>query len=309
MYALNFIWNPHEGIGIGSFEIKFYSMMFILAFGLGLVIMRKIYQREGLSEKQLDSIFIYSIISILLGARLGHVIFYQSELFREDPFSILLPFSFKGGFRFTGFTGLASHGAAIAMIIGMWIYSKKVVQKPVLWVLDRVVLPVSSGAVFVRIGNFLNSEILGDTTTTAFGVKFLRDAVSKTAAMKETGQTDVNKAYQELLTNPKYANFIEAIPAKHPAQLYEAIAYVFVFAILMYLYWKTEKRNQNGYIFGLFLVLLWGVRFIVEFLKESQAGFEKYEMFNALSTGQWLSIPFVIIGLYFMFTSGKSKSA
>jgi prolipoprotein diacylglyceryl transferase len=303
MYALNFIWNPHEGIGIGSFEIKFYSMMFIIAFGLGLVIMRKIYQREGLTEKQLDAIFIYSIISILLGARLGHVIFYQSELFREDPFSILLPFSFKDGFRFTGFMGLASHGAAIAMIIGMWIYSKKVVQKPVLWVLDRVVLPVSSGAVFVRIGNFLNSEILGDTTTSAFGVKFLRDAVSKTAAMKETGQSDVNEAYQELLTNPKYANFIQAIPAKHPAQLYEAIAYVFVFAILMYVYWKTEKRNQNGYIFGLFLVLLWGVRFIVEFVKESQAGFEKYEIFNALSTGQWLSIPFVIIGLYFMFKS------
>lgn len=303
MIVLSSFWNPSEGIDLGFFEIKFYSLMFIIAFGLGLFIMTKIYKNEGLTEKQLDSVFIYSIVSILLGARLGHVIFYQSELFKEDFFSVFLPFSFKDGIRFTGFAGLASHGAAIAMIIGMYIYSKKVIFKHPLWILDRVVLPVSSGAFFVRIGNFLNSEIVGEETTSKFGIKFLRDTYSHYDAMRITGIQNTNDAYNELLTNPKYAEYLASVPAKHPTQLYEAIAYIFVFAILMYLYWKTNAKNKQGCLFGVFMVLLWGVRFVVEFVKGSQGGFEKYTMFNMLSTGQWLSIPMILIGLYFIFTS------
>lgn len=306
MIALNPIWNPYEGIDLGFFEIKFYSIMFILAFGLGLFIMSKIYKREGLSEKQLDSLFIYGIVSILLGARLGHVIFYQSELFKEDFFSVFLPFSFKYGIKFTGFAGLASHGAAIAMIIGMYIYSKKVIFKQPLWILDRVVLPVSLGAVFVRIGNFLNSEIVGEETTSIFGIKFLRDTVDKYEAFRLTGLNQTNEAYAEILTNPKYIEIVNQIPAKHPAQLYEAIAYIFVFAFLMFLYWKTDKRNYQGYIFGYFMVLLWGIRFFVEFVKASQGGFEKYPIFNMLSTGQWLSIPMILVGVY-LITTSKNK--
>jgi prolipoprotein diacylglyceryl transferase len=299
------IWNPNEGIDLGFFEIKFYSMMFVLAFGLGLFIMTKIYKKEGLSEKQLDSLFVYSIVSILLGARLGHVIFYQSELFKEDFFSVFLPFSFKDGIKFTGFAGLASHGAAIVMIIGMYIYSKKVIFKNPLWILDRVVLPVSLGAFFVRIGNFLNSEIVGEETTSQFGIKFLRHSIDKYEAMRLTGIQNVNEAYTELLVNPKFKNEISRISALHPSQLYEAIAYVFVFAFLMFLYWKTKNSKKQGYIFGFFMVLLWGVRFFVEFVKASQGGFEKYPMFNVLTTGQWLSIPMILVGVYLIITSNK----
>lgn len=307
MFALYPIWNPREGIDLGFFEIKFYSLMFVIAFGLGLFIMSKIYKREGLSEKQLDSLFMYGIVSILLGARLGHVIFYQSELFFEDPLSILLPFSFKGGFKFTGFAGLASHGAAILMIIGMYIYSKKVIFKHPLWILDRVVLPVSLGAFFVRMGNFLNSEIIGKETTSRFGIKFLRDKYNHFQATNYTGISNINDAYEELVSNPEYVALIDAVPAKHPTQLYEGFSYIVVFIVLMFLYWKTDSRLKQGYIFGVFMVFLWGIRFVVEFVKETQGGFEKYPIFNALSTGQWLSIPMILAGIYFIYSSKNKK--
>ena len=159
-YALNIVWNPSEGIDLGFFMVRYYSLMFVVAFGLGWYIMKNIYNREGISIEKLDKLFIYTVVATLLGARLGHVIFYQSELFHEDPLSILLPISTKPSLHFTGFAGLASHGAAIAIIIVMFYYSRKVVHKPMLWILDRIVIPVASGAIFVRLGNFFNSEII-----------------------------------------------------------------------------------------------------------------------------------------------------
>ena len=265
MIALDIVWNPSKGIDLGFFTLHYYSMMWIIAFLLGLQIMKRIYKNENQSEESLDSLFIYSVIGIMLGARLGHVIFYQPELFTEDFFSIFLPVKFKGGFEFTGFMGLASHGAAIAMIISMYLYNKKILHKTVLWILDRVVIPVASGAVFVRLGNFINSEIIGKPTGTDFGVVF-----------KQLG---------------------EDFP-RHPAQLYEAGSYIFVFLILFYFYWKTKKSEQEGFLFGLFLFLLWTVRFFVEFVKEPQ-NIERADWL--LNTGQLLSIPFILIGLYFMF--------
>ena len=265
MFLLQIDWDPIKYIDLGFFKLHFYSLMWITAFIIGFTIMKRIYKNEGQSEESLDSLFIYSVLGIMLGARLGHVIFYQPELITEDFFSIFLPFKFKGGFEFTGFQGLASHGAAIAMIISMYLYNKKVLHKSVLWILDRVVIPVASGAVFVRIGNFINSEIIGKETGSDFGVVF-----------KQLGETE----------------------PRHPAQLYEAFCYIFVFLILFYFYWKTKKSEQQGFLFGLFLVLLWTVRFFVEFVKEAQ-NIERADW--ALNTGQWLSIPFIIIGLYFMF--------
>lgn len=267
MYALQFVWDPIKFIDLGFFKLHFYSMMWIVAFVIGFYITKRIYKNEGQSDESLDSLFIYSVLGIMLGARLGHVIFYQSELITEDFFSIFLPFSFVDGIRFTGFQGLASHGAAIAMIISMYIYNKKVLKKTVLWILDRVVIPVALGAIFVRIGNFINSEIIGKETGSDFGVVF-----------KQLGET----------------------APRHPAQLYEAFCYIFVFLILFFFYWKTKKSEQQGFLFGLFLVLLWTVRFFVEYVKVSQGGIEEY-FGNVLSTGQLLSIPFIIIGLYFMF--------
>nr|WP_321237356.1 prolipoprotein diacylglyceryl transferase [uncultured Psychroserpens sp.] len=269
MLALDMVWDPSKGLDLSFFTLHYYSVMWIVAFILGLQIMKRIYKNEGQSNESLDSLFIYAVIGIMLGARLGHVFFYQRELISEDFWSIFLPFSFQDGIKFTGFQGLASHGAAIGMIISMYLYNKKVLKKTVLWILDRVVIPVASGAVFVRLGNFINSEIIGKPTGSDFGVTF------------------------------KQLPLEQQVP-RHPAQLYEAVSYILVFFILWYFYWKTKKSEQEGFLFGLFLVLLWTVRFFVEFVKEAQVeGREDYVSF--MNTGQLLSVPFILIGLYFMF--------
>jgi phosphatidylglycerol:prolipoprotein diacylglycerol transferase len=302
---LSFVWNPSEGFEIGSFTVRFYSLMFVIAFGLGWYIMKYIFIRENESLEKLDSLFIYTVIATLIGARLGHVIFYQPELFREDPLSIFLPIRTKPSFEFTGFSGLASHGAAIAIILFMVYFSKKIMHKSLLWVLDRVVIPVASGAVFVRLGNFFNSEIVGHETTSSFGIKFVQDFYSKREAVENTQIANPKEAYKAIAENPQFSNLLEAVPAKHPSQLYEAFFYIFVFLILFFMYWKTDARKKEGLIFGTFMVLLWSVRFGVEYLKESQGGFESYPLFNALTTGQWLSIPFILIGFYFIFRPKK----
>ncbi|WP_067150475.1 prolipoprotein diacylglyceryl transferase [Pseudotamlana agarivorans] len=306
MHALKFDWNPISGIDIaGSFKIHFYSLMWVTAFILGWYIMKRIFTKEKVSLTYLDPLFIYTVLATMIGARLGHVLFYQSELISEDFFSIFLPFKFKGGFEFTGFQGLASHGAAIGIIIGMYLYRKKYNYKSLLWILDRVVIPVASGAIFIRIGNFINSEIIGKVTDSNFGVRFIQDQYYKREVMQLTGINDVQKAYDAVATDPKFQNLLDAVPYRHPSQLYESFCYIFVFLILWYFYSKTTKKDQTGFLFGLFLVLLWSIRFFIEFTKEPQG--EEYINWLNLNTGQWLSIPFVLIGLYFMFVY-KPKS-
>ena len=303
--TLSIVWNPSEGIDLGFFMIRYYSLMFVIAFGLGWYIMKHIFVREGESIEKLDSLFIWMVLSTLAGARLGHVLFYDWEYFRNNLLEIFLPVKFEPSFHFTGFTGLASHGAAIAIIIGMYFYSKNILQKPQLWILDRIVVPISSGAIFVRIGNFFNSEIIGQETSSSFGIKFIRDYFSPRDAVNATQIADPSEAYKAIATDPKFTTLLEQVPAKHPTQLYEAFCYIFVFAILFFLYWKTEARKKSGYLFGLFLILLFSVRIVVESVKESQGGFES--ALGLLSTGQWLSIPFILIGFYFVFTSKSIK--
>jgi prolipoprotein diacylglyceryl transferase len=299
MQLLKFDWNPITGIDIiGNFKIHFYSLMWVTAFVLGWHIMKWIFKKEKVSLEYLDPLFIYTVLATMIGARLGHVIFYQSELLTEDFFSVFLPVKFKGGFEFTGFQGLASHGAAIGIIIGMYLYRRKYNYKSILWILDRIVIPVASGAIFIRIGNFINSEIIGKITDSGFGVRFIQDQYYKNEIMQRTGINDVQKAYNAVTDNPKFSSLLEAVPYRHPAQLYESFCYIFVFLILMYFYAKTNKKDQTGFLFGLFLVLLWTVRFFVEFVKEAQVDDRAAW---ALNTGQWLSIPFVLLGLYFMF--------
>ncbi|WP_040560000.1 prolipoprotein diacylglyceryl transferase [Kordia algicida OT-1] len=281
MHLLSINWNPSEILlELGPIQIRYYSLMFIIAFSLGYYITKKIYEAEGIPLKYLDSLFMYTVIATLLGARLGEVFFYNWDYYQNHLVEILLPikedpnatlFGFIDGYKFTGFAGLASHGAAIGIIIAMYLYRRKYQYKTLLWILDKIVIAVAIGGVFVRIGNFFNSEIVGKATNSDFGVVF-------------QGR---NESF-----------------ARHPAQLYEAFCYIFVFAILWYVYWKTEKKKKHGYIFGLFLVLLWTVRFFVEFVKESQGGFED-QLGDILSTGQWLSIPFIIVGFYFMFRPTK----
>ncbi|HLV62174.1 prolipoprotein diacylglyceryl transferase [Galbibacter sp.] len=274
MHLLSFTWDPNQVLlDLGFFQLRYYSLMFVIAFSLGWFIMKRIYKNENQTEEALDSLFIYTVLATLIGARLGHFLFYEPSVFITDPLSIILPFQFTPEFEFTGFRGLASHGAAIGIIIAMYYYSKKIIKKPILWILDRIVIPVAIGGVFVRIGNFFNSEIIGKPTNSDYGVVF--------------------------------AQLGESFP-RHPAQLYEAAGYILVFIILWYFYWKTDKKNKSGYIFGLFLVLLWTVRFVAEFYKKSQGGFESE--LGLLSTGQWLSIPFIIIGIYLMFRSTAQTS-
>ena len=270
MNFLQIVWEPaSDGIRLfGDFKIHYYSLMWMIAFIFGLQIMKKIYKNEGESESKMDSLFMYSVLGIMIGARLGHVIFYQSELFLEDFLSVFLPFKFSGGFEFTGFRGLASHGAAIGMIISMYIYNKKILKKSVLWILDRVVIPCALGAIFIRIGNFFNSEMIG-------------------------------KPASEGLPWAIIFKDMDSIP-RHPGQLYEAFGYIFVFLILFLLYWKTNKRQQEGFLFGLFLLLLMAVRVFVEQFKIAQVD-GREDWILGLNTGQALSIPFILIGLYFMF--------
>lgn len=303
---LYFVWNPSEGIDLGFFMIRFYSLMFIIAFGLGWYLMKHIYQREGESLEKLDSLFIYTVFATLLGARLGHVFFYDWDYFKDHKLEILLPFRFSPEFEFTGFAGLASHGAAIAIILVMYYYSKKIINRPILWILDRIVIPVSSGAIFVRLGNFFNSEIVGKETTSSFGIKFIRDQYNAREAVEKTGIPDPKAAYKAIESDPHYVNLLNDVVVKHPAQLYEAFGYVIVFAILFYLYWKTNAREKQGYLFGLFLVLLWTIRFLVEFVKESQGGFES--ALGLFSTGQWLSLPFIAIGAYLVSRALKTST-
>jgi prolipoprotein diacylglyceryl transferase len=228
-------------------------------------------------------------------------------LFSQDPISVFLPFKTQPTFQFTGFSGLASHGAAIAIVIFMFYFSKKVMKRPLLWVLDRVVIPVASGAIFVRLGNFFNSEIYGHTTSgdNFYAVKFVREDEfwAGRNVQQITGIPNQNAAFHALEDNSQYSDVLAAIPFRHPSQLYEAFGYIFVFALLFYGYWKTDMKEKQGLLFGLFLVLLFTVRFIVEFVKESQGGFES--ALGLLSTGQWLSIPFVLIGLYFVVKAKK----
>jgi prolipoprotein diacylglyceryl transferase len=313
MLFLGFTWNPDDTLfKLGVLQIKYYNLLWILAFVVGWNLMKKMFDRDGKHREDLDSLFIYTVLATMLGARLGHVFFYDWAYYKHHIAEILLPirevaggnlFGLINGYEFTGFTGLASHGAAIGVIIGMYLFSKKHPTFKLLWVLDRLVIPVSIGAFMVRLGNFFNSEINGKITESKFflATRFIRDSDDMPAgrAMSITQQTTPNAAYKALANDPQFSQYLEAIPYRHPAQLYEGLCYIAVFIVLYLLYWKTEKSEKSGYLFGLFLVLLWTVRFMVEFVKKSQGGFEA--SLGYLSTGQWLSLPFILIGFYFMF--------
>ncbi len=319
MYFLGFNWNPTETLfKIGFLQIKYYNLLWIIAFALGWFIMKRIFLNEKKSIEELDSLFIYTVLATMLGARLGHVFFYDWAYYQNHILEILLPIreragstllGFIDGYEFTGFTGLASHGAAIGIIIGMYMYTKKHKGFKILWILDRVVIPVAIGAFCVRLGNFFNSEINGKIVDKSFmfATRFIRDSddMPASSALQITKENTVNAAYAAIENNPKFSEYLEAIPYRHPAQLYEGVCYIFVFLALYFLYWKTDKKNQAGFLFGLFLVLLWTIRFFVEFVKKSQGGFE--ESLGLLSTGQWLSLPFILVGFYFMFKPALAR--
>jgi len=264
-------WAPSETLfKIGSFGVHYYSLMFVIAFGLGYYLMKKIFEKEKIPLEYLESLFVYMVISILLGARLGDVFFYSWDYYQDHFIEILLPIrETSGSYSFTGFRGLASHGAVIGALVGLYFYKRKFKQKTLLWLLDRITVPVALGAAFVRLGNFFNSEIVGKFTGTNFGVVFLNNR--------------------------------ETLP-RHPAQLYEAICYLILFFLLRAAF-KTTKKDKPGYLIGFFFTGMFTIRFLIEFIKESQGGFE--EIMPFFSTGQWLSIPLVLLGLFLVLRKNK----
>jgi prolipoprotein diacylglyceryl transferase len=275
---LYFTWDPSKGIEIGSFMLHYYSLMFIVAFGLGYIVMTKIFKIDHINQKYLEPLFTWTLVGTILGARLGHVIFYQPELFREDFWSVFLPIQTKPEFKFTGFSGLASHGATIAVILTTLYYAFKVIKKNPFWVYDRLGIVVALGGTFVRIGNFFNSEIIGKPAPegSPFAVLFPQQS----------------------------SEYGEIIP-RYPTQLFEAFGYFTLFLVLWYFYRKTNKKYEQGWLFGLFFILLWAIRFFVEFLKEPQG--DEIISFAGLNTGQILSIPFILAGLLILITAKNRK--
>ena len=249
-----FIFRTGENSGL-----RWYSLMFVVAFALGLYIYRKMITREGKPVALADNVLLPVFIATLLGARLGHCLFYQPEYYLHHIGEIFLPF--ENG-KFVGYQGLASHGAAVGILIGLYYYSRKN-KVPYLWALDRVVIIIALAGFFIRFGNLMNSEIYGHETTLPWGFIFV-NAVPP-----------------------------ETVP-KHPTQIYEALSYLFIFILLYAIYLKKKPPFRDGVIFSFFLVLLFGARFLIEFVKEKQVDFEEN---MKLDMGQWLSIPLILAGI------------
>lgn len=237
-------------INIFGIDIAWYGVLWVSAFVVGLMIFGKIVKREKLDPQITDSAFIIMIISTVIGARLGHCLFYDPLTYLANPIEILY---FREG-------GMASHGAAIGLLIGIWIFCRKW-KLPYVWMLDRIGIVVASGAVLIRLGNLVNSEVYGTATELPWGFIFVR--MGETTPM-------------------------------HPTQIYEALAYFVIFLILGHIYWRTNLSNRRGFMFGLFLVLLFGFRFFIESIKQVQA---EFELGMTINMGQILSIPFIVAGL------------
>ncbi len=266
MHFLSINWNVNpEAFSIGAIHVRYYGVLLVAGFVCAYYVLRAIFRREQLSQNLLDSLAFTTAISTIIGLRLGHCLFYQPDYYLAHPWEIVWPFSHG---KFTGFQGLASHGGAIGILLGLLWWSHKH-KKPYLWVLERIVIIVPLAGAFVRIGNLMNSEIYGDVTTLPWGFVFLQN-----------GET----------------------LAKHPTQIYEALAYLAIFFFMWFLYTKKLPQLKRGMLFGIFLILLFGVRFIVEFIKEPQVDFEK-TMF--LNMGQLLSLPFILAGIALLIWSWK----
>jgi phosphatidylglycerol:prolipoprotein diacylglycerol transferase len=243
-----------------SFPLKYYGLLFVSGLILGYHIVKRIYGRENVPIEDLDKILIYIIVGTVLGARLGHCLFYEPDYFFKNPIEILLPIKKIGDtYQFVGFRGLASHGGTIGVLIAIIMYCKKY-KVNLLWQLDRIAIAVPVSAAFIRFGNFMNSEIYGKPTDGSWGVVFMKD---------------------------------DLIP-RHPTQLYEAFSYLLIFAVLHFLYQSKISQKDNGLIFGCFLVLLFMARFCIEYFKENQESFENQLPINM---GQLLSVPFIVAGL------------
>jgi len=266
-------WSPDPVLlNLGPISLRWYSLCFVIGFSVGFIYVRKLFRKDGLKDESMDKLLMYVVIATILGARLGHVLFYDLDYYLDGRIlEAILPFKFDDGIEFVGYSGLASHGGAIALVIALYAYSKRVIKKPIHWIFDRIAPVIAFAGGFIRLGNFMNSEIIGNPTHSNFGVIFSN---------------------------------VDELP-RHPAQLYEAIGYFILFYFLNKMI-KNNKLEQPWNVFSIFLIALFSIRFIVEFFKKSQGGFES--SLDLLTTGQWLSIPFIIVGFLLLQFGKKTKT-
>lgn len=262
---LNYIrWNlDPEIVNIFGFSLRYYGIFFVGGLILCIYMLGWIFKRENIPPENLQKLSIYGMIGIMVGARLGHCLFYEPSYYLANPLEMFLPIAFppEGGIKFIGYQGLASHGGALGLVIALYFYSRKT-KSSMIDTIDLIAIVTSLGCGFIRLANFMNSEIIGIATTKPWGVIFER---------------------------------VDNIP-RHPAQLYEAISYFITFAIMLILYKKNRDRLKNGFFFGLVLVLIFTARFVIEFVKKDQVGFEDGMTFNM---GQLLSLPYMVVGIGF----------
>jgi len=261
MDILTFIhWNVNPEIfALGPIHVRWYGLFFAIGFLFGYSHGEKMFKHENIDLKWLESLFIYLIVATIIGARLGHVLFYGWDYYSQHPIEIL--YVWQGG--------LASHGGVLGIILAMFLWSKNVSKRSILWVLDRVVVPSIFVGALIRMGNLMNSEIYGNATTLPWGFIFERN--------HET-------------------------VAKHPTQIYEALSYLVTFGVMLYMYWKTKAKDYQGLIVGVFFIMVFSARFFIEFIKEEQEAFEKG---MSLNMGQLLSIPFILTGIFLIVRALK----
>ena len=265
-------WNVDPEIfSLGELSIRWYGLLFATAFLSGYLVFTRYLATERVDSEMMDQLLIYVAIGTVVGARLGHCLFYEPEYFLNNPIEILK--IWRGG--------LASHGAAIGILLSLWLYIRKN-KLSFLWLIDRIVIVVALGGAFIRLGNLFNSEIYGGPTSLPWGIEFVRAKVYD----PNTGA---------LLPNV----------ASHPTQLYEALSYFLIFGILLTFYNKNYTKVRDGFIFGVFMILLFAARFFIEFVKNDQVGFESG---MTLNMGQWLSLPFILAGVaMILWTKNKPR--
>ncbi len=247
---------------LGSLDIRYYGLMWALAILIGAKLFDNFCKREGLPSSVSESIFIYGALATIIGARLGHCLFYEPMRYLSEPWTIVT--GFREG-------GMASHGAAVGLLIGLWLFSRRN-RLPYIWSLDRIMIAVGIGGAIVRLGNLFNSEIYGTATTLPWGFEFVRSGAW-------------------------VRDFADKVPsAVHPTQIYEALCYLATFGVLCWLYYGRDlARRRPGVLFGVGLLGIFLTRFFIEFIKVEQ---ESFEQGWALDMGQWLSIPFIVLGVW-----------
>ena len=264
MHLLIIPWDVNPEIfRIGAFAVRWYGLLFACSFLFGYIIMNRIFKNENLDEGVLDRLTIYMALGTIIGARLGHCLFYEPGYYLAHPLEILMIWH----------GGLASHGAAIGILIAVWLFGRKE-KKDYFWTLDRIAIVVALSGFFIRMGNLMNSEIYGIETTVPWGFVFLRN---------------------------------HEVAPKHPTQIYEGLAYLAIFVLLYRLYWSKKGEHIQGMLISLLCVLVFTARFFIEFLKEPQVAFEATMKLNM---GQLLSIPFILMGIAgFYWSIKKNKRA